>query len=172
MGQIDSPVLREVSSVVGETFRRQVRILDRAEEPDYAMDPVRGQWLSISILKRILEHADEGTEKILGIVNVDIFVPVLRFLFGQAQLSGKAALISLCRLRQEFYELPEDRELLVARARKEAVHELGHAYALVHCRNPKCVMHYSNSLREVDARPLQFCGSCLDLLNDKLKTGE
>jgi archaemetzincin len=168
IGDIERGVLLAISKVVEETFGRSARLLDKQEEPDFAYDPKRKQYLSIPILKKILECIDEDAEKILGIVNVDIFVPVLRFIFGQAQLDGRAAVVSLARLRQEFYSLPEDRSLLILRAGKEAVHELGHTYGLIHCKNPNCVMHYSNSLREVDTKPSHFCVACLSQLTEKI----
>ena len=128
--------------------------------------------MSVPVLGRVLQCADAETDKIVGVTDVDICVPVLRFVFGQAQLSGKAALLSIARLCQQFYGLPEDRRLLVIRAKKEAVHELGHTYGLVHCESPQCVMHYSNSIREVDIRPIEFCDDCLALLRPRISASE
>jgi archaemetzincin len=172
IGDIDRDLLEAVCGVIRHAFGRRTRTLDKQADPGFAYDSSREQYLSLSILKKILECIDEEAEKILGVVDVDIFVPVLRFVFGQAQLDGRAALVSVSRLKQEFYGLPEDRELLLLRARKEAVHELGHTYGLVHCKNTKCVMHYSNSLREVDSRPLDFCPGCSALLSEKMHTSE
>ncbi|MFQ6039016.1 MAG: archemetzincin, partial [Candidatus Aminicenantales bacterium] len=68
------------------------------------------------------------------------------------------------RLRQEFYRLPEDRTLFLARCVKEAVHELGHAFGLRHCPNPRCVMHFSNSLLDTDKKTASFCQRCSRIL--------
>ena len=172
IGDIDRNLLEELSEMLGQTFGRRTRILPRQENPGFALDSRRGQYLSIPILGRILQCADQETEKIIGVADVDLFVPVLRFVFGQAQLSGRAALVSITRLKQQFYGLPENENLLMLRLKKEAVHELGHTYGLVHCRADGCVMHYSNSLREVDARPLRFCTDCLSTLETKMECDE
>jgi len=87
----------------------------------------------------------------------------LNFVFGEA--TTKAAVISLTRLRQSFYKLPEDREIFRKRVLTEAVHELGHTYRLGHCENPRCVMFFSNSLTDTDRKGFEFCLSCKDKLN-------
>ena len=97
-------------------------------------------------------------QKILGIVDHDLFVPELNFVFGEA--GSKAAVISLTRLRQTFYRLPEDQNLFDRRTLTEAVHELGHTYGLGHCENPRCVMFFSNSLSDTDRKGPEFCPRC------------
>jgi len=97
-------------------------------------------------------------EKILGIVDHDLFIPELNFVFGEA--SQKAAVISLTRLRQTFYQLPEDRTLFHQRVLTEAIHELGHTYGLGHCKNSRCVMFFSNSLMDTDRKGSEFCPPC------------
>jgi archaemetzincin len=97
-------------------------------------------------------------EKVLGIVDHDLYVPELNFVFGEA--SPSAAVISLTRLRQEFYNLPQDQSLFHKRTLTEAVHELGHTYGLGHCGNPKCVMFFSNSLIDTDRKGSKFCSKC------------
>jgi len=97
-------------------------------------------------------------EKILGIVDHDLFVPELNFVFGEA--SSRAAFISLTRLRQTFYRLPEDQSLFHRRVLTEAIHELGHTYGLGHCGNPRCVMFFSNRLSDTDRKGPEFCPKC------------
>jgi len=99
-------------------------------------------------------------DRALGVVDVDIFAPGLNFVFGQADIAGRRALISLRRLRQEFYCLPRSENLFRERALKEAVHELGHTYGLGHCPDPACVMHFSNSLHDTDLKGWSFCPDC------------
>jgi archaemetzincin len=92
------------------------------------------------------------------LVDHDLYVPGLNFVFGEA--SQKVAVISFTRLRQEFYHLPEDRGLFHRRALTEAVHELGHTYGLQHCKNPHCVMFFSNTLMDTDRKGPEFCTEC------------
>jgi archaemetzincin len=80
--------------------------------------------------------------------------------FGQAQLGGQVALISLARLRQEFYGMPQNRALFLGRALKEAVHELGHTFVLTHCPEGECPMSLSTNIRQVDGKRATFCASC------------
>jgi archaemetzincin len=131
-------------------------------EPYYA--PERHQYHATFILAGLLRHLPEGGSKIVGITAVDLFVPVLTFVFGQAQLNGHGAVVSTFRLRNEFYGLPADEELLLTRTVKEVVHELGHAFGLVHCRDYRCVMKASTYVEEVDLKEASFCGVCRDVL--------
>jgi archaemetzincin len=103
-------------------------------------------------------------EKILAIVDHDLYVPELNFVFGEA--GQKVAVISLTRLRQEFYRLPQDQNLFYKRALTEAVHELGHTYGLGHCRNLHCVMFFSNSLMDTDRKGPEFCPECKTKLSN------
>jgi len=93
-------------------------------------------------------------------------VPMLTFVFGQAQLGGRVAIVSLARLRQEFYGLPADPILVRERAVKEALHEMGHAFGLVHCVDPLCAMSLSTQVEQVDAKLPDVCPSCRTLLRE------
>ena len=104
-------------------------------------------------------------EKILGIIDQDLYVPKLNFVFGEA--SRRVAIISLTRLRNEFYSLPKDQTLFRKRVLTEAVHELGHTYGLEHCRNPHCVMFSSKSLIDTDLKGPDFCERCKSKIPDE-----
>jgi archaemetzincin len=133
-----------------------------ALEPFYSND--RKQYHSTEILRQLLPIAKEKGQHVLGIMDEDIYIPILTFVFGEAQLSGKCALMSGHRLHQVFYGLPEDESLYLNRCEKEAVHELGHTLGLKHCDNFECVMRYSNSVADIDIKRNVFCPDCSQVL--------
>ncbi|MDT8436450.1 MAG: archaemetzincin family Zn-dependent metalloprotease [Gemmatimonadota bacterium] len=129
--------------------------------------PERAQFHATLLLAELLRHLPEGGGRIVGITDVDLYIPVLTFVFGQAQLSGPAAVVSVMRLHNEYYGLPGDETLLLERAVKEVVHELGHGLGLVHCPDYACVMSSSTSVEDVDLKAGEFCPACRDLLADR-----
>ena len=159
IGDIDRNVIDWLKNDLSRVFNKQVSVGKGMPEPDYAFDQKRKQYSSTAILNTIMKQGEYASyEKILGIVDHDLFVTELNFVFGEA--SPRAAIISLTRLRQTFYHLPEDQDLFHRRVLTEAVHELGHTYGLGHCQNPRCVMFFSNSLSDTDRKGPEFCPTC------------
>ena len=129
-------------------------------DPELAFDPSRGQYNSRVLLGKLLDEAPIDAERILGVTDVALFIPVLTYVFGEAQLDGRAALVSTRRLDTTVYGLPENRQLLAERLRKEAIHELGHTYNLYHCEDTLCVMRSSTYVEEIDLKSGRFCSRC------------
>jgi archaemetzincin len=127
--------------------------------------PWRGQYNAGYILRRISELRRRGIG--LGIVDCDIFFGDLNFVFGLASPTAKVAVVSLLRLNPEFYGYPQNDELFMSRVKKEVIHELGHVMGLVHCSDKTCVMSFSNSIHDVDAKTSEFCQSCRRLMGRK-----
>jgi archaemetzincin len=164
IGKVDSHVLNRVKENLNITFSKSKctlipEILPLSEEN---FSKTRRQYSSTKILSKVHDYAkkERALDKVLGVMNVDIFVSNLNFVFGEAECPGKAALISLYRLSPEFYGATLDIELFVERSTKEAVHELGHTLGLRHCLNPFCVMYFSNSIFETDRKQSLFCDRC------------
>jgi archaemetzincin len=102
----------------------------------------------------------EDSWRMLGISAVDLYIPILTFVFGEAQMGGPCAVISAHRLRQEFYGLTPDHELFRQRVIKEAVHELGHTVNLTHCEDYRCVMASSHAVEWIDLKDSKLCAAC------------
>lgn len=136
-------------------FTSPVAIWAGDGRPVEAYDPKRKQWSSSRILSWLVGAAPDG--KVLGVTDVDLFIPVLTFVFGEAQVGGRAAVVSTARLGEPG--LPDSR-LVQERLAKESVHELGHVFGLIHCHTPGCVMGRSASLRDVDRKKSVLCPAC------------
>lgn len=132
----------------------------------------RNQYNSSMILAEIIKRLPDNGEKIIGITDADIFIPILTFLFGEAQLSGKGALVSTHRLQNEFYGLPRDDNLLYERTLKEVIHEFGHTLGLIHCKRFDCVMTSSSFVEGIDLKQPQFCKQCRIRVNSAISEME
>ena len=130
-------------------------------DPELAFDVSRGQYNSRILLGQLLHDLRPPFSRVLGVTGVDLFIPVLTFVFGEAQLDGAAAVVSTHRLANERYGLPPSPDLLRERLNREAVHELGHTCGLVHCRAARCVMRSSTYVEEIDLKDDRFCGRCV-----------
>jgi archaemetzincin len=158
IGAIEPEILVQLKQSLEQTYASMVEIGPQRVKPDYAYNPRRGQYLASLILNAINEFAAEG--KMLGVVDIDLYAPGLNFIFGQADIKRGIAVISLCRLRQEYYGLAQDKGLFSLRAMKEAIHEIGHTHGLMHCPDEGCVMHFSNSLADTDRKEDSLCQKC------------
>lgn len=170
IGEIEGTVLGVLEKDLEEKFGANVERHSAIEVPRDAFRPGRRQYDSTFLLSKL--HGvirPEDHERVLGIADVDLFAAGLNFVFGEAELGGQFAVISLTRFRQSFYSLPENKTIFLERAKKEAVHELGHVFGLEHCRAPECVMHFSNSLPDTDRKNASFCPLCRGRL-EKLKS--
>ena len=163
IGQVERSVLKYVQESILRVFPQTACIIlrDVIALPPEAYDSRRRQYYSSLLLEIIKEYLKKtDADKILGITTADLYVPQLNFVFGEAELPGKAAIISVHRLRPEFYGDSADSPLLLERAAKEATHEIGHTLGLTHCTNPLCVMSFSNTIRDVDTKKQEFCPRC------------
>jgi len=162
VGQVPREVLLELVQALPKIFPDTACsvIKESLPIPADAFVKNRDQYNSSVILNRIrvFEAGNAGFDRVLGVIDVDVFASGLNYVFGEAYIPGKAALISLWRLKPDFYGEPAGFDVFVSRALKEAVHELGHTLGLRHCEKGFCVMHFSNSILDTDKKQSLFCG--------------
>ena len=163
-GEVDGAAAAYAEACLTATFGLETRRIGPFPEPSYAWDAARSQYSSTLILRDALPRMPDGAVRLLVLTEVDLFIPMLSFVYGQAQLSGPVAVLSLARLRQEFYGLDANPALFLLRVRKEALHEVGHTFGLTHCTEPLCTMSLSTNLQQLDFKQGSFCDGCTALL--------
>jgi archaemetzincin len=179
IGGIDQSILDKLKQNLGPEFKEFNITIDHLhdrvplEEKEY--NTIRKQYDASMILEKIINYMkDKEYFRVLGVIDKDIFSNNLNFVFGIANRYGKAALISITRLRESFYResgklyRKDTQDIFEKRTLKEAIHELGHTFGLGHCHN-HCIMRFSNSLMDTDNKPKEFCHTCLGSINKYFK---
>ncbi len=166
INHVERETLDRLVRPASEIFRQPVEIGSCWEVPAKSRDFKRAQYQADLILDDIQDP--QPGNRHLGIFNMDIYAFGLNFIFGEADTRTKKALISLYRLKPEYYGLPRNDALFHERTLKEAVHEIGHTYGLRHCPNIRCIMHFSNSIEDTDIKGPQFCPLCQKSLSHRL----
>ena len=160
VGTVEGRLLVELRRELEAMFKVRCDVIRRPLDPEFAFHPERMQYHSTELLERLRNEVAPDSWRLLAVAQVDLFMPILTFVFGEAQISDKCAVVSVHRLRQEFYGLPADRQRLQERLLKEAVHELGHTLGLTHCRDYGCAMAASHSVEWIDIKGREFCANC------------
>jgi len=160
LGPFDPALARELAQQLEAEFQVRCELLSRVADPEFAFHPERQQYHSSEILAWMESQITPVTWRLLALTAADLYIPILTFVFGEARLDGRTAVVSTHRLRQEFYGLPPDSELLRQRLVREAVHELGHTFALRHCDDWQCAMSSSSSVEAIDLKGPALCPMC------------
>ncbi len=166
---MNAGMVERIRQEVEQSFSHPTHVGIPEIVPPDSLEPRRGQYSSTRILRGILSSFPSGAAKVLGITDVDLFIPVLTFVFGEAQLKGPAAVVSTARLRLTYDQRLAPLSLLEARLLKECLHELGHTFGLIHCPDSTCLMSRSNSTLEVDQKRAVFCDGCRQRLRKLLE---
>ena len=166
IGERDVPpeVMEQVRAELARAYGVPAALGEPPGRPLDTFDAKRRQHLSSKILAWLLQAGGPPGAKLLGLTDQDLFIPILTYVFGEAQLGGRVAVASTARLREDLD--PRDERGFVARLVKEAVHEVGHAYGLVHCQVPRCVMSRCAGVRDVDEKSSQLCPRCRHRLGE------
>ncbi len=152
---------------INAIFGFQTRIQPLLDDIGFALDAGRDQYNSTSILKKLESCAPANALKVIAITDVDLFIPILTHVYGEAQLGGKTCIVSTYRLKDS---IPVRTGIsLPGRIVKEAIHEIGHTFKLLHCKDNLCIMHYCRTEKDVDKKSDHLCRYCKILLDDAIK---
>jgi len=152
-------LLEYLAATLARLFKTPCQIRPESFDGGFAADERRGQYYSTAILQGLERRSDNGA-RVLGVTGCDLYVPVLTFVFGEAQLDGHCAVVSTARLQDEFYGLAPNEDALRGRLVKEAAHELGHTFGLRHCPDWTCVMASTHAVERLDIKGTEFCADC------------
>jgi archaemetzincin len=159
-GYFEKEILEMIVQDIEQEFQLPVKIREGHLDLSEFFDANRKQYDGNRLLSEIEDKYSSDTYKTLGLFSVDLYIPILTYIFGQAFLNGRSGIASIHRLKNERYGIRGDKAVLIDRFRKEAIHELGHMFGLIHCTNPVCVMRSSTYVEDIDQKNHLFCTSC------------
>ena len=168
IGHMEPDLVETVCQEVRQMFHLDTVVVPLMADVEYAFDRERNQYHSTRILAQLAELAPACAVKVLALTRVDLFIPILTFVYGEAQLGGTASIVSTSRLKDNLPTL-RLRECFFERTAKEAVHELAHTFNLRHCKDETCIMHYCRNIRDVDRKQNLLCRYCRTLLEDEFR---
>ena len=168
IGEVPEIVSKSVGAHILGYLNLDADMLPHIDPPEYAFDDKRRQYNAATILKTLESGAFQHYAKVIGLLDVDLFIPIFTHVFGEARQGGKFALVSLYRLRKNPDGSVPPEPTLLERVAKVALHEAGHLFNLLHCMDERCLMHFSGNLEDLDSTPLYFCRYCTTYLRDAL----
>jgi len=169
LGDIPEIAAKSIAGSVLGRLHLHVDILPPLASPSFALDERRLQYDAGSILRSMECAKHDAYDKLIGVVDVDLFVPILTYVFGEAKQGGKCGLVSIYRLKKNLDGSPAKPSVQLERTAKVALHELGHLFDLHHCMEEKCLMHFSGGMEDLDRAPLYYCRYCTGFFRDALR---
>jgi archaemetzincin len=172
LGDADRKRVESLRGPLARVFHARVELRDVACDVELFFDQTRVQYNSTRIIEFLQRDFarkkstfdDNIPPKVLAVSSEDLFIPILTYVFGEAQLGGEIAVVSYHRLETERYGLPPNPVLAQSRLLKESIHELGHTFGLIHCSAQDCVMHTSTYAEDIDLKLDAFCPICRGIL--------
>ncbi|MEE4353502.1 MAG: archaemetzincin family Zn-dependent metalloprotease [Desulfatiglans sp.] len=168
IGDTDREILEKLDEDIKQVFTFPTAIRPILHEIEFSFDRERNQYHSTAILEELANKAPIEGIKVLAITHLDLFIPILTHVYGEAQLGGKGCIVSTYRLKEGLSPAGGNKTFQ-QRVVREAIHELGHTFGLRHCKESTCIMHYCRSLRDVDRKSDQLCRYCSIMLEDELQ---
>ncbi len=164
-GLFEKKLTERVAENVTRELHFPVELMECSLDISDFYNPVRRQYDADELLRMITERAPAEAVRVIGMARVDLYIPILTYIFGQAHLNGRTGVVSIFRLRNEHYGLKPDYELLIGRFTKVIIHELGHTFGLIHCSHPACVMRSSTYVEDLEQKEHRFCMVCREEYN-------
>jgi archaemetzincin len=164
-GHFEKDFLEEIAEAVRHEFQVPVTIKETHFDLSEFFDPGRRQYDGNKLLKVIDKLSPSDSLKTIGLFSVDLFIPILTYIFGQAYLGGLSGIASIYRLSNERYGIESGGNIVLSRFKKEVIHELGHTFGLIHCRVPTCVMRSSTYVEDIDQKDQSLCNNCRQEIN-------
>lgn len=168
-GHVRRDVLEVIASNLQAFFQIPTEVFLGRPIPEGAYNAQRDQYNCYPMLKSLGTLKPDRAIKIIGVTEVDLFIPILTYVFGEAEMGGNATVISTYRLARSKDREPVASKRLFERAAKIAVHEMAHTFRLPHCKQEGCIMHSLPVLRDIDEKPIHFCRYCVIFLKDEYK---
>lgn len=168
-GYFERIFLERVVAGIEKAFHVDVELKEGHTDLSLFYDINRRQYHGDRILAMVRKQFSVNQGKTMGLFGVDLFIPILTHIFGQAYLNGDTGIVSHFRLNNQLYGLERDENLLLERFIKTIIHELGHTYGLTHCHEPTCVMRSSTYAEDIDEKTSLFCENCQEQLDSTLK---
>lgn len=161
-GYFEGNFLNRIAEAVNHELLSSVNIKEGHLDISEFYDPVRRQYNGTRLLKEVDSLYGTDSNKTIGLFNVDLFIPILTYIFGQAFLNGRTGIASHYRFSNERYGIDPDERFILERFKKEVIHELGHTFGLIHCHIPTCVMRSSTYVEDIDQKSANLCIRCRD----------
>lgn len=159
-GNFEKEFLGAIANSITREYQLPVSVKESHFDLSEFYDPMRRQYNGNKLMAELDSWSTLKHIKNIGLFRVDLFNPILTYIFGQAALNGNIGVASLYRLRNEQYGMKKDEGLLLERFQKVIIHELGHMFGLVHCHFPPCVMRSSTYVEDIDQKSLHLCSKC------------
>ncbi len=169
LGEVPEIILKVIAGHITGCFKLATKILPPLKQPEYALDERRLQYNAAIIIETFESMQFSDNDKVIAVLNHDLFIPIFTHVFGEARQGGKCGLVSLFRLMKNPDGSTPPKSIIHERAAKVAIHELGHLLDLLHCEHKKCLMHFSGGIDEVDEMSFDLCEYCSIYLQDKLR---
>jgi archaemetzincin len=167
-GYFEENFLKNIVESVYHEFHFSVNLKEGHLDLSEYYDPVRRQYSGVKLLKEVDSVFATDSAKTIGLFNVDLFIPILTYIFGQAFLNGRSGIASHYRLSNDRYGIASDDKLILDRFKKEVIHELGHTFGLIHCYIPTCVMRSSTYVEDIDQKEMSLCAGCREEIDSTL----